>query len=306
MRRVMVVLPLVAAAGCADGFTRYEYGGIRMGARARIVVWSKDADQARMAGAAALARMDELDGVLSDWRVDGPVAQLRDATPGTWLSIPRDMALVLETAHAVGDCTQGAFDVTWGRLTTAWRASRPTGRLPDAASTAAARAASGWSHLDLGADDRIRFVQAVPWLDFGGIGKGFAVDEALAVLAGHGCTRALVDLGGDLAMGHPPPGRTGWRIVLPDGRILMLRHCGVATSGMAHQHIDDGPRRWSHVLDPRTGTFVPDHPDITVVAPTAAMADALASAACVLGVEPMRACTADLSGVQIFDVLAPD
>ena len=129
----------------------------------------------------------------------------------------------------------------------------------------------------------------MPWLDFGGIGKGFAADEALAVLHAHGLPRSMVEIGGDLAMGDRPPGKAGWAVASPShSRLIVQRHSGLATSGSSEQHLDIGERRLSHVLDPRTGAPVEDRAAYTVQAPSAAEADALASAACVLGGEALE------------------
>ena len=123
-------------------------------------------------------------------------------------------------------------------------------------------------------------------LDFGGIGKGLAVDDAMEVLRSRGLSRSLVTLGGDLATGDPPPGQNGWRVARPAGQpLLILVNAGVATSGAGEQHLQSGGRRLSHLLDPRTGEAIPEHADVTVVASSAALADAWASVAAVVGCE---------------------
>ena len=129
-------------------------------------------------------------------------------------------------------------------------------------------------------------------LDLGGIAKGYAVDEALAVLAAADVTRALVDAGGDMRLGDPPPGKPGWRIGVapleadgPPSRRLSLSGVAVASSGDAWQYIEIDGTRYSHIVDPRTGLALTDHSSVTVVAPDGITADALASAVSVLGPE---------------------
>ena len=130
-------------------------------------------------------------------------------------------------------------------------------------------------------------------LDFGGIAKGYAADEALAVLRQHGIRSALVAAAGDIAVADPPPGQAGWRVEVgaidvthaPPPRTLWLRRSAVATSGDVFQRLEIGGRRYSHILDPRTGIGLTDHSLVTVVARDATTADSLATAVSVLGPE---------------------
>ena len=148
----------------------------------------------------------------------------------------------------------------------------------------------GWSKVSL--DAQRRTVQlAVPdmQLDVGGIGKGFAVDEAVAVLIKAGVNRCLVDLGGDIAAGDPPPGKSAWTVAITsdprctDITRVSLRRLGIATSADTEQFVQIREDRFSHIIDPRTGFPLTNQIAVTVVAPNAATADALASAISVLG-----------------------
>jgi len=135
-------------------------------------------------------------------------------------------------------------------------------------------------------------------IDFGAIGKGFGADEALLAMRRLGIERAVVDLGGDMAVGDPPPGESAWRIEIETGYgsgagaggrpVVLVANAGVATSGDTEQYIELGGVRYSHILDPRTGAGLTTRTAATVVAIDGATADALASAACVLGSERAR------------------
>jgi thiamine biosynthesis lipoprotein len=129
-------------------------------------------------------------------------------------------------------------------------------------------------------------------LDFGGVAKGRAADAALQTLRDRGLTRALVNAGGDLAVGDAPPGEAGWRIGVaplqpnePPRLVLQLTNCGVATSGDAWQYVEIGQQRYSHIVDPRTGIGLTRRSSVTVIARTGQAADGLASAVSVLGPE---------------------
>ncbi|MCH5378160.1 MAG: FAD:protein FMN transferase, partial [Planctomycetes bacterium] len=188
--------------------------------------------------------------------------------------------------------TDGAFDVTVGPFSRLWRRARRQRHLPSAERLAEAKAAVGYRHVRVDAvESRVQLTAAGMRLDFGGIAKGYACDEALVAMRKIGVTRALVNGGGDLALGDPPPGESGWRVGVaplqpndPPSRVLHVANCGVATSGDAWQFVEIDGHRYSHILDPRTGLGVESRSSVTVLAPNGMAADALASAVSVLGV----------------------
>jgi len=287
-----MLLVLTLVVGCTAGkFERYAFTRVRMGAEARVVIWAKIPQaQVEAAADAAFARMAEIEVDTSDWLVDGPVAALRSAQAGVTVALPDDLAAVLRVSEPLVQMTDGAFDPTCGRVTMLWREARAHGTPPTQEAIDTAVAGSGWARLHFDAvAGTITPEGPVPWLDFGAIGKGFAADEALTVLQDYGLRHSMVELGGDLAFGDHPPGMLGWSVAAPgQARMVMERPGGMATSGSSEQHLDIGERRLSHVFDPRTGAAVEDRRSFTVQAATAAQADALGSAACVLGPEAIE------------------
>lgn len=258
-----------------------------MGVRCRIVVEGDNEENAAAACAAAFDRIAGLDAVLSDYRTDSEVAGLAKAPAGVWLPVSTDLAEVLHAAQAVYEATDGSFDPAVGRLTRLWRTSRRAQALPDDATLAEARERSGMHLLEMNGS-RVRFRKSGVQLDFGGIGKGYAADEALAVLAEAGFGAALIDFSGDLVAGGPPSDEPrGWRVEISDGaggrEVRWLKHGAIAASGDAEQFVAIDGVRYAHIVDPKTGLGVPGPVAATVGAPTGVLADALASAACVMG-----------------------
>ncbi|MDP7070090.1 MAG: FAD:protein FMN transferase [Phycisphaerales bacterium] len=274
--------------GCHAGLERHEFQAIRMGSPARVVLYAPNAARASDAAQAAFASMASLEQILSDWRLDSEVMMLRGAAPGVWIAISPPLADAIDRSLEIHGWTGGAFDPTCGRMTDAWRRHRSSGEIPKTAPFC--WTGRGVERL-MRRGDSLRFADPVPWLDFGGIGKGLAADAALEAMRTRGVTAALVELGGDLAVGDPPPGKAGWTIRISgraDAPPLVRANCGIATSGAGEQHIGSGVDFVSHIVDPRTGQWVGPHPDVTVVADSAGEADALASAGCVLGAKALR------------------
>ncbi|MGE4001886.1 MAG: FAD:protein FMN transferase, partial [Planctomycetaceae bacterium] len=156
--------------------------------------------------------------------------------------------------------------------------------------------------------------QAGMRLDLGGIAKGYAADEALRVLQEHGIEHALIDAGGDIVTGQPPPGADGWRIGIapldaPDGdpqRFLRLGNAAVATSGDASQFVEIDGIRYSHIMDPRTGLGLTTRSSVTIVAPDGIAADSLASAVSVLGPERGLKLLRSIAGTDALIVVRDD
>lgn len=260
------------------------------------VVWTVTVSAAERSGAAIVeAALDEvarLDRVLSDYDPTSEVSRLSAAAP-TARPVPlsADLAAVLTRAVEFRTASGGAFDPTVGPLTTLWRQARRSGRMPLPERLATARAAVGPEALVLEGDPPAALLTRPGMrLDLGGIGMGYAIDRALALLAARGVDAALVDASGDIGASAPPPGSTGWRVAVapldprqPAGETVSLAHAAVTTSGDAFQAVVIDGRRYSHVVDPRTGLGVAGPAAVTVIAADATTADAVATAASVLG-----------------------
>ncbi|MEW4561573.1 FAD:protein FMN transferase [Bremerella sp. JC770] len=262
-----------------------------MGTIVRIVADCDDAQLFKKATAAAFARIRDIEQICSDYRSDSEVLQLSAKSPTSRpVSVSDDLWNVLVKAHQVNQASSGAFDVTVGPLTKEWRRFRRRGKL-DATRIEEVRVSVGAQHLTL--DEKMHAVSLAAGdmrIDLGGIAKGYAIDAALEVLSKHGVSRALVDAGGDIAVTGAPRGEPGWRVGIagldpqqPPILIAYLSGCAVATSGDAFQFLEHEGKRYSHILDPRTGYGVDHRAAVTLFAKTATEADAWASAISVLG-----------------------
>eukprot|EP00913_Durusdinium_trenchii_P006245 g5857.t1 len=300
LRLVMIAL-ILCTGGCASNRTdrahrgeatafRFEFARVVMGSRARIVLYAPSEAVAVDAARQAFDEMDRLNLVLSDYTPASEAMRLCAAPIGTPHPVSADLLDVVLKAARVHESSGGAFDPTLGALTGLWRESFRSERLPDPQRLAGARERSGL-HLIRVDETRSTIELLAPGvrLDFGAIGKGYAAGAALQVLSRLGMRRAMVDLGGDLALGDAPPGAKGWRIEATDdrggAREFLLANVGVATSGDKYRSVTIDGVQYSHILDPRTGVGLRSSRAVTVIASQAWLADALASAASVLGPE---------------------
>ncbi len=305
------------AAGKSPPLARFQYRRILMGVEAQIILYAESEEDARSAAGAAFARMDELETVLSDYRNDSEVnlacAQALTATSANpvTVAISADLAQVVQRAEAFSARSAGAFDITVGRLTKLWRGSRHSGELPDETQLTECLQSTGYQHLqvmrDSGDDSHtLTFNAPAMQLDFGGIGKGFAADEALRVLREEfGIHAALVNIGGDLTVGDAPPHTAGWSVAIrtfdaeATDQTIVIANGAVATSGDLEKYVEIAGTRYSHILHPATGLGLTQRVAVTVLAQDGTTADALASAVCVLGAVRGLALVEQSSGVEV-------
>ncbi|HET6325504.1 MAG TPA: FAD:protein FMN transferase [Planctomycetaceae bacterium] len=274
---------------------RLEYRQVLMGVPVRILVYAHDREAANAAMHTAFDRIRQLNLIFSDYDEDSEISRLtRNYTPGQAVPVSVELATVLAASLEVSRQSEGAFDVTVGPLVRLWRASRRTKRLPSANDLAAAKQRVGYKAVHLDLKRRVvTFDKPGMQLDFGGIVKGYAADEARAVLKSHGLKQTLVGLSGDISVGDPPPGEPGWKIgvagtELPEEEpkdFVWLTNRAVSTAGDAFQFVEIDGKRYSHLVDPKTGLGITRRVSVTVIAPTGLLSDGLDSAAAILGPE---------------------
>jgi len=236
----------------------------------------------------AEAALRGVEARMSVWLEDSEVSRLNAAGAGDEVRLSPETLQVLRAARDGAAATAGAFDATCRPLIELWQRAAKRGRLPTATEIAEARAASSWGLFEL-TDDGATKRAAGARVDLGGIAKGYAIDRAVEALQRAGAAGGLVDVGGDLrCFGRPPDGEH-WAVEVKDPSgaeplgELHLRGGAVCTSGnYARFSVIEG-RRYSHIVDPRSGRPANAVPSVTVVAGSAMRADIWATALSVLG-----------------------
>jgi thiamine biosynthesis lipoprotein len=312
---------LLLCAGIADEplvdpvLVRHEYTEPHMGTRFQITFYAPGEAAAKRAAKAAFARIAQLDGIMSDYRPTSELMQLCQKAGGPPITVSEDLFIVLAKAQDISRSSDGAFDVTVGPVVRLWRAARKTKQMPDEQELKQALALVGYQNIRLDEKDRtVQLLKAGMQLDLGGIAKGYSADEALAALRKRGITRALVAAGGDIAVSGPPPGKEGWSIGIAPledpnkkpSRYLILRNGAVSTSGDAEQYVEIGGKRYSHIVDPRTGLGLVGRMSVTVVARRGILSDSLTKVVAVLGPERGFAILDGFDGVDSLVVRKTD
>jgi thiamine biosynthesis lipoprotein len=293
---------------------RFEFMQIQMGMPFRIVLYAPDADSANAAARAAYARIKQLNGIMSDYDPESELMRLcRTAGTATAVPLSPDLLSVLVHAQALSKKSEGAFDVTIGPVVRLWRKARRTKIFPAADELAAAREAVGYRNLRI--DEQAGSAELLKkgmLLDLGGIAVGYAIDDVLALLRSRGTTSALIDGSGDIGVSDAPPGTEGWRIGIAPldadrepSRFVILKNAAVTTSGDAFQFVEIDGRRYSHIVDPKTGLGLVDRSSVTLLARNCLIADSYTKAVAVLGPEKGLKLIDETPGAAAIVVRAP-
>jgi FAD:protein FMN transferase len=282
----LLAATMASRAGAATPASAHTFERALMGTRFAISCHHSDAAQAKAAAEAAFEAAERINRVASDYIADSELLELSKHPAGEAITVSPLLYQLISQACELAEKTDGCFDPTLGPLTRLWRESRRRKSLPDASALSAARNATGWKNLIL--DPRkstVTFARPGMRLDLGGIAKGQAADAMLDVMVKHGIPSCCITAGGDVRAGDPPPGAEGWRVGVRSGREsdekLLLKNAAVSTSGDLHQFIEVNGVRYSHIIDPDTGLGLTRYVTATVIAPTATLSDALATACCV-------------------------
>lgn len=276
----------------------------KMGSPFVVTVVHQDEALAKAAAKAAWQEIDRLEAMISSWRNDSQTSAINRAAGIQPVKVSPELFGLIKRSLKVSELTQGAFDITFASAGKFW--DYRSGKLPDPEAVAKAVEAIDYHNVVL--DEALQTVylkKTGTRIGFGAIGKGYAANRALHVIKDMGLKDALINAGGDLvAMGNREDGRP-WEIAIAHPRQsdtilakLNISNQAVVTSGDYERFIEVDDKRYSHILDPRTGWPVEGLISVTVICPDGELADALATSVFVLGREKGLALIDRLKGVE--------
>ena len=258
---------------------------------------------------AAYAEIADIDRLMSLYRGDSELVRLNSAAGSGMSAVSAKVFDVLSAASHYTRLSSGALDVTVQPLVDLWGFYDVSqAKIPSREDVDVVRRRIGMDRLSLDAQSRRVSMVAGTALDLGGIAKGYAVDRAVTILKARGVPAGLVNLGGNVGVFGQREGGQPWLVGIRHPRTnslmaeVQLLEGAVATSGDYDRYFEMDGKRYSHILDPRTGWPVEGVLSLTVVAPNATAADALSTAAFVLGpdkgLELLARC-ADVEGILV-------
>ena len=236
----------------------------------------------------AVAALRKVEAHMSSHLDRSEIANLNSAPAGEFVLLSADVRAVMVMARHIAEASDGAFDATVGPVIGLWVAAGKAKQLPTDEQIATAAAVCGWDKFELRDDGAVKSIDGAR-VNLGGIAKGYGIDKAIEALRKAGCVGGMVDVGGDVRVFGQRrldgPWVVGVRNPFGPGLIgtVTLQDGSVCTSGNYERNFTIAGRRYSHIIDPRTSRPTDTNPSVTVIAPTAMVADAWATALSVLG-----------------------
>lgn len=262
-----------------------------LGTFVTISAYGSEREPVSRAVSAAFDEFRRVDALMSIHRGDSEISRVNQAAGTVPVTLSEDLFRVVALALEISEQTDGAFDITVRPLVELWGFIWKQYRLPTEAELKNVLPCVDYRLVAMNPANRtLRFARQGVSLDLGGIAKGFAVDCAIEKLRSLGVTNAMVKAGGDLRVIGLPPGRPHWDVQLEDpqkeGRrvTIPLKEAALSTSGNYENYFVVQGKRYSHILDPRTGMPVRGIASCSVIAPTCQESDAWATACFVYGV----------------------
>jgi FAD:protein FMN transferase len=284
-----------------DTYSQIHY---LMGTFVEIEVSGETLERAKEAVAQAFSEIRRIERVFSKYLPTSPVSQLNRCAGLEPVEIPFEVKQLIENVKSMSEEVDGSFDLTVNVLMELWSSAEKKEAVPANSEIQNALKHVGMKLLVLSEEpDRIFFKKPGVQLDFGGVGKGYAIDRAIQVLRSQGIKEGLINAGGNIyCMGGEGPSQIGIRDPLaPDDLIatVVLKDRAVATSASYERFFDFGGLRYSHIIDPRSGYPIQNEVlSVSILSQSACQADLVSTAVSVLGLEQGMALIEQRNGIE--------
>jgi len=260
-----------------------------MATRFEIVLHGDNPHSLRAAGEEALDEISRIESQLSLYRPDSEVARLNREAHQRAVRVTPGLFKLLEQARDLSRETNGAFDITIAPLVRCWGFMGDTGSMPEPSAIEEARAKVGMRLIELDSEKlTVRFAREGVMLDFGAIGKGYAIDRAADLLSEAGVTSVLIHGGTSTAYAFGrQPDDSRWKIAVtspendasaPPLTVVELENESLSVSAVWGRSFQAGEKTYGHIIDPRTGAPADNALLSAVALPGATETDALSTA----------------------------
>ena len=299
LRLFNAVICLTIICNCAAQEKRFVFTEPKMGSPFQIIFYSTDSVKANTIANQAFALVDSLVFIFSDY-IDSSELNRLCATAGQTnesigVSSPLyDILLLSKTAY---EKSEGTFDITLGPITKLWRKARKEKEFPPDSTVKEKLRLTGFDKVVIDTTtQKVRLLQAGMQLDLGGIAQGYIAQKVIDLLKSKDIENALVNVSGDIVAIGAPPGTNGWTVginipeeadeLLPN--YLSIAGKAVTTSGDVFQFMEHNGKRYSHLIDPRTGYGITTQKNVTVIANDGTTADWLTKACSILPIRKAK------------------
>ena len=285
-----------------------------MGTRFELVAVSEDEQLAKEAIAAGIKEIRRIEALISEWQPTSQTSAINRSAGGMPVPVDEELYELIRRSIRISELTGGAFDITWAAADKVWKFDGSMTEMPSRGAVENSVRHIGYQKIQLIPETHSVFLKEEGMkIGFGAIGKGYAANRARDLMRKMGVKGGVVNAAGDLITWGKQADGQPWYIGIADPAEkdkvfswLTANETAVVTSGSYEKFAEIGGKRYAHIIDPRTGYPVTGLKSVTVICPDAELADALATAAFVLGKEEGLYLINQLKGVECLMITDED
>ncbi|WP_378185162.1 FAD:protein FMN transferase [Aquimarina sp. W85] len=240
----------------------------------------------------AINEIERIERLISSWDANSQTSLINKNAGKQTVAVSLELFKLIERSVNISKITDGAFDITYASMDAIWKFDGSMSNMPSPEKIKASVSRVGYQNLKLNSNDTTVFLSRKGMkIGFGAIGKGYAADMAKQLLQSKGVVAGIINASGDMNAWGKPPNAKNWQVAITNPMdtskayaILPLYNQAVVTSGNYEKFVSFNNKRYTHIIDPRTGYPASGILSVTVFAPKAELADALATSIFVMGV----------------------
>jgi len=264
-----------------------------MGSGFQLTVVVKDSAEANRVINLAVDEITRIEKLISSWNPNSETSEINSNAGIKPVKVSQELFSLIERAKNISGLTDGAFDISYASMDKIWRFDGSMKRMPTKEEIKSSVAKVGFQNIILDAEQSSVFLKEKGMkIGFGAIGKGYAADQAKALLQKNNVQAGIINASGDMNTWGRQPNGEEWKVAITNplnktkpAAILPITNGAVVTSGNYEKFVQFNGTRYSHIIDPRTGYPATGILSVTVFAPKAELADALATSVFVMGIE---------------------
>lgn len=264
-----------------------------MGSGFEITVVAQDSTQANSYINAAVEEIIRIEKLISSWDCSSQTSKINKNSGIQAVKVDPELFALIERAIGLSKLTDGAFDITYASMDRIWKFDGSLTEMPSEEDIRASVAKVGFQNIILDKEKSTVFLKLKGMkIGFGAIGKGYAADKAKLLLIKKGVTSGIINASGDINAWGKQPQDKEWKVAITNPldknkvfALLPVVNSAVVTSGNYEKYVNLNGKRYTHIIDPRSGYPASGIISVTVFAPKAELADALATSVFVMGKE---------------------
>ena len=264
-----------------------------MGSRFDITVVANDSIQANKYIDTAVAEISRIEKLISSWDDNSQTSEINRNAGAKPLKVDKELFNLIERAIGISKLTDGAFDISYASMDRIWQFDGSMTVMPSEKEIKSSVEKVGYQNIVLDKKNSTVFLKLEGMkIGFGAIGKGYAADKAKTLLISKGVPSGIINASGDMNTWGKQPNGNDWKVAITNPMnknkvfaLLPITNGAVVTSGNYEKYVNFNGKRYTHIIDPRTGYPSTGIISVTVFAPKAELADALATSVFVMGKE---------------------